>query len=587
MTQNGEVGAWTTSRARHDYDSSDNHGDSFSDDDDTESYSADNFSSENEEDDMEIPQQQQRDSLFQYTSSLARRRVTSSNDNSVDRDDDHDHDDNEQGHYPHRSPPQRTTRIRRRRRMSNSLLGECFPYEYYHQRWPRLCNHKTNVLLLVSFLIWFAAQIHEVYFTKDPMDLIRQHSLEVRTRLRQGNVTPQEHAALQKQGRDKRRQFAQQQRGFWNNAAHYALDHWILPPLHPPNERTRGDKEKLPTHCKPTEWQTYSFPTCNAIHELDLRQVLNLRSRRGKKRGSHSTASSNDETLVGSGLWRAVWKIHPNQNETMVIKTMRGEHDVDGRNLDRHRRDALVMERLTSQPNIVSMYGYCGNTVLTEYTPLTLDQIIYDPMDMDDTSIKRWHDRATSSTVATRETSLGRLRLALQVARGVAAIHEISGGPILHADIQAQQFLVDAQGTVKLNDFNRCRFMANNTVTGKPCPLRIPTAPGTSRSPEEYNEEELTEQIDMYSTAHVLYGILTGRKPWDDLWATKIKKLIKYGERPPIDKKFLILGTSDAALANLVDLAYEFDPKDRLQASKLVSELERLIAIEEAKQETS
>jgi hypothetical protein len=46
----------------------------------------------------------------------------------------------------------------------------------------------------------------------------------------------------------------------------------------------------------------------------------------------------------------------------------------------------------------------------------------------------------------------------------------------------------------------------------------------------------------------------------------------------------LQLGTSDAALANLIDLAYEFDPQDRPSASKLVAELERLIAAESAKQ---
>jgi hypothetical protein len=42
---------------------------------------------------------------------------------------------------------------------------------------------------------------------------------------------------------------------------------------------------------------------------------------------------------------------------------MKGEHDWDHRNLERHRRDALTMERLTSSPYIISIYGHCGNTV--------------------------------------------------------------------------------------------------------------------------------------------------------------------------------------------------------------------------------
>jgi serine/threonine protein kinase len=211
--------------------------------------------------------------------------------------------------------------------------------------------------------------------------------------------------------------------------------------------------------------------------------------------------------------------------------------------------------------------------VLTEYLSLGLDKLVYNI-----------HDTKTFNTTATRQTPLGRLRLALNVARGVAAIHDIPGGPIMHADIQAKQFLVDSQGIVKLNDFNRCRFMANNTATGAPCPLRIPSAPGSCRSPEEYNFDELTERLDMYSTAHILYAILTGEKAWEELWGTQIKKLVKEGSKPLIDKQYLTLGTSDAALANLIDLAYELDPQDRIQASKLVSELERLVSVEEAKQ---
>jgi hypothetical protein len=211
--------------------------------------------------------------------------------------------------------------------------------------------------------------------------------------------------------------------------------------------------------------------------------------------------------------------------------------------------------------------------VLTEYLSLGLDKLVYNT---DDTN--------AFNTTATRQTPLGRLRLALHVARGVAAIHDIPGGPIIHADIQAKQFLVDSQGIVKLNDFNRNRFMANNTATGTPCPLRIPTAPGSSRSPEEYNFDELTESIDMYSTAHVLYAILTGEKAWGEFWGTQIKKMVKEASKPPIDKQYLTLGTSDAALANLIGLAYEFYPRDRLTSSKLVDELERLIAVEEAKE---
>jgi len=41
------------------------------------------------------------------------------------------------------------------------------------------------------------------------------------------------------------------------------------------------------------------------------------------------------------------------------------------------------------------------------------------------------------------------------MARGVQAIHEVKGGPYVHADLHLGNFLIDDDGTVKLNDFNR------------------------------------------------------------------------------------------------------------------------------------
>jgi hypothetical protein len=134
------------------------------------------------------------------------------------------------------------------------------------------------------------------------------------------------------------------------------------------------------------------------------------------------------------------------------------------------------MERLTSSPYIVSIYAYCGNSVLTEFVGADLEEII----------LKVSQSSNDNALFPTRATPEGRLRLALDVARGISAIHSVQGIPIIHADIQTKQFLVDGHGRVKLNDFNRCRFIPHRNTTGEPCEVRIPTAPGATRSPEEY-----------------------------------------------------------------------------------------------------
>ena len=175
--------------------------------------------------------------------------------------------------------------------------------------------------------------------------------------------------------------------------------------------------------------------------------------------------------------------------------------------------------------------------------------------------------------LATRETNVGRIRLALGVFRGLMDLHEGVGIdsstkewlPIVHADLQAKQYLVDAvTGQVYLNDFNRCRFLAkrvdpvNNymvassnttansssassrtnspTIQLERCPLYIATSPGASRSPEEYDMASLTEKLDVYSAGNILYGIITGNRPWNDERGRNIKNAIQFGQRPEVEE---------------------------------------------------
>ena len=46
---------------------------------------------------------------------------------------------------------------------------------------------------------------------------------------------------------------------------------------------------------------------------------------------------------------------------------MRYEHEFEERNFDRHRRDALASERLSSSASIVDIFSFCGNTGVYEF----------------------------------------------------------------------------------------------------------------------------------------------------------------------------------------------------------------------------
>ena len=130
------------------------------------------------------------------------------------------------------------------------------------------------------------------------------------------------------------------------------------------------------------------------LHEVDMRNRLNLRST-----GSSSSNVTNSDVnrlddkiqYIAYGYWRDVWKIihstptsvvknitattittttaqvTKKRDEVVILKTLRFQHEFTIRNYDRHRRDAMIMEHLTSNQAIVNIFGYCSNSVFSEY----------------------------------------------------------------------------------------------------------------------------------------------------------------------------------------------------------------------------
>jgi mitogen-activated protein kinase kinase kinase 7 len=188
----------------------------------------------------------------------------------------------------------------------------------------------------------------------------------------------------------------------------------------------------------------------------------------------------------------------------------------------------------------------------------------------------------TTSTAVTKITPRMRVQWAVDVAKGVQALHEIEGGPIVHADIQAKQFLVSpTTGRVKVNDFNRCRFMGQRIgdKPSSPCPFRIPSAPGKMRAPEEYKYDPLTEKLDIYSVANILYSLLTKQRPWEDLSQAETKQFIKKGKIPKIwvADDIIMPDPLKEALVHINERAYQLDPRKRISAAEMAEELGKVL----------
>lgn len=131
---------------------------------------------------------------------------------------------------------------------------------------------------------------------------------------------------------------------------------------------------------------------------------------------------------------------------------------------------------MKDHPNIVHLLGACECDMITEYFPVFLDEMLLE------------HKSGTPDDYPDSQV----IGMALDAARGLQAIHEIPGGPVVHADLQPRQLLLNKEGVLKLNDLNRCRFMGRDE-DGLPCPFKITKANGVWRSPEEFAGEVRNE----------------------------------------------------------------------------------------------
>lgn len=118
------------------------------------------------------------------------------------------------------------------------------------------------------------------------------------------------------------------------------------------------------------------------------------------------------------------------------------------------RVDAVAMERLSSSPYIMDMFGFCGMSAITDYAPTTITQL--------------------ADSLEPKE----KLRLAIQVATGLSHVHGIDGGQnisLVHNDINLSSLLA-ARGrngnfVPIFNDFNIAILRMWNKKTKDICPF--------------------------------------------------------------------------------------------------------------------
>ncbi|KAL7543526.1 hypothetical protein ACHAXR_012816 [Thalassiosira sp. AJA248-18] len=325
------------------------------------------------------------------------------------------------------------------------------------------------------------------------------------------------------------------------------------------------EREMRPSYeddCAPMEkWQTKEFPSCNKMHEIDL-------------------IMQEDIKLFGTnGYWRNAWRVDYSCNkrnhthiegciETVVLKMLKLQHNFEDAHYEHDRVDAMAMERLTSSPHVINIFGACANSVLTEFAD---------------------GERVGTLADKTKKTPLARLKIARDIASGLADVHSIDGdeqATLVHFDVNLAN-VVSIGGRLKWNDFNIGVIMTRNETSGKACgfPARYPNPQW--RSPEEANEsQQLSEKVDIFSFGHILFRLICLHEPWhklepgytkgEEIRKHYVNEQVKKGVLPFIPKEVMETKDAEVAVIRKAMLAcYTYDPEKRPTARSIANFLDR------------
>ena len=246
-----------------------------------------------------------------------------------------------------------------------------------------------------------------------------------------------------------------------------------------------ADREKDEhKRCRKVSEHELSFPNCNDFHQLD--RLDPLTGLRYLNAGGYREVFSLVHTFVG-------------QSDLVVMKDILFANDFDYKQYEFVRMDAIVAERLSSSPRTYNIYGFCGLGIISEF-------FYHGDMDGpflggDDGAMKAEELQDEAELMPQNHlTGTEKLVLALEMAEAVAVLHGYEGGLIIHDDIQLSQFLFNQNKTgLVLNDFNRAEFPLFDEKAGDYCRYRNGEGGGNWRAPEEYRDEPLLEEIDVWS----------------------------------------------------------------------------------------
>ena len=258
--------------------------------------------------------------------------------------------------------------------------------------------------------------------------------------------------------------------------------------------------------CTHPEFYRKYQPTCNEMHaSLSGYHWLigeDIYSSRWKKRKYSSPEEAHLSKYLSHGYYRDAFLFRQSfvpyagrgtEWDEVVFKTMQHLYESDdGASTDDQtgqlswdskdkytflhyiedmRKDAMVMELLSSSPRVIDIYSHCAMSSVTEFAPTDMEAYIMPTDGYTPKSILRGTKRNDDSERPLNDhiSPEEKLEVALEMAKCVAVLHGFKDGPIVHVDVKTDQFFRGRDGIIKMIDYNRAEALLYDTENGGYC----------------------------------------------------------------------------------------------------------------------
>lgn len=204
--------------------------------------------------------------------------------------------------------------------------------------------------------------------------------------------------------------------------------------------------------------------------------------------------------FIGQGGMSTVYRgVDTKLGRQVAIKVMKANLSGDEHFRSRFRKEAQAASRM-AHPTIVRVLDAGDDLVQTSEGPQELPFIVMEYVD------------GTNLRTLLSQNRLSRAEACRVVEAVLTALEYSHRAGIVHRDIKPANIMISKSGQVKVMDFGIARAVSETSSTLQQTTAILGTA--AYFSPEQAKGEQIDARTDLYSTAVLLYELLTGDVPF-------------------------------------------------------------------------